>query len=60
MEYLLIKSALNTMTSYESDTYKLREFENKVSVRFFVPKRGVKFTCFTLRKMYNNNNNNNT
>ena len=48
------------MTSYESDTYKLREFENKVSVRFFVPKRGVKFTCFTLRKMYNNNNNNNT
>ena len=47
------------MTSYESDIHKLREFENKVTVRLCVPKRDDKFTCFTLRTMYNNNNNNN-
>ena len=56
MEYLLIKSALHTMRSYESDTHKLREFENKVTVRLFVLKRDDKFTCFILRTMYNNNN----
>ena len=44
------------MRSYESDTHKLREFENKVTVRLFVLKRDDKFTCFILRTMYNNNN----
>ena len=45
------------MTSYESDIHKLRECENKMTARIFVPKRDDKFTCFTLSTIYNNNNN---
>jgi hypothetical protein len=54
----LVKSALHTLTSYETDIHKLRDCENKVTARIFVPKGDDKFVCFTLRTIYNNNNNN--
>ena len=36
------------MTSYESHIPRLRECDNKVIARIFVPKRDDKFTCSTL------------
>jgi len=34
------------MTSYESDIHKLRECENKVTARIFVPKGDDKFVFY--------------